>query len=332
MTAGGASTARNQRSRTCAVCGGEVLDDGFCGTCGQKALSERDHWSEHPTTWIGGTCDKGILHARNEDAMALAGSEDGSVGVLVVCDGVTSAPDSDRASLAAARAACALLISAAMPPPEQRRSPAGIVDHVNGALVAATGEANSAAVGVARTLGNPKEPPSCTFVAAVMIALDADSSVATVACCGDSRAYWLPDAGEPAQLTTDHSLGTEMIRGGMSQAEAEATPTSHTITRWLGADSIDPTSEITSIDLNEPGWMLVCSDGLWNYATSPAELATLVHDLTAAGTSTPGAIAEALVAWANEQGGQDNITAALARFDPSLRSGATDQLDSADPA
>ena len=99
-------------ARRCAACGGEVLDDGFCGTCGQRALSERDHWSEHPAPWLGGVCDKGIVHARNEDAMALAATPDGHLGILVVCDGVTTAPDSDRAALAAARAACAHLLAA----------------------------------------------------------------------------------------------------------------------------------------------------------------------------------------------------------------------------
>jgi serine/threonine protein phosphatase PrpC len=45
--------------------------------------------------------------------------------------------------------------------------------------------------------------------------------------------------------------------------------------------------------------------------------------VTAAGTAAidpgradPSAVAEVLVAWANRQGGQDNITAALARVQP----------------
>src|SRR4051812_38986862 len=46
-------------SAACAFCGGRVLDDGFCGTCGQKARSPRDHWSENPSPWVAGVCDKG---------------------------------------------------------------------------------------------------------------------------------------------------------------------------------------------------------------------------------------------------------------------------------
>ncbi|MEO5899019.1 MAG: protein phosphatase 2C domain-containing protein [Ilumatobacteraceae bacterium] len=299
-------------SKVCASCGGEVLDDGFCGTCGQRALSERDHWEEQPVEWIGGVCDKGILHARNEDAMALAGIADGSLGVLVVCDGVTTAPDSDRAALAAARAACAALLATAGPPPSA--SAAALIDHASDALIAATAQANVAAVGVARALGNPSEPPSCTFVAGIVA-----GDMLTVAWCGDSRAYWLPDDGDGLQLSTDHSLGTEMIRSGKSQEEAEADPVSHTITRWLGADSNAATSEVASLRLDAPGWVLLCSDGLWNSVSTPEAIRGLIRTEVAKGLTGPARIAGMLVAWANEQGGHDNITAALARFDPSLR-------------
>ena len=295
----------------CLECGGVVLEDGFCSVCGQKALSARDHWQEAPVEWIGGVCDKGIVHARNEDAMALAGLADRSLGVLVVCDGVTSAPDSDRAALAAAREACACLVATPMPNTE---SVAGTVSHWSEAITRACVEANAATVGVARSLGDPKEPPSCTFVAAVV-----NNDVITVGWCGDSRAYWLPDAGEPVQLMLDHSLGTEMIQSGMTEAQAETDPTFHTITRWLGADSVDATAALSSHQVSEAGWLLLCSDGLWNYASLPSALAELVRRLNAEGLTTAVPIADGMVRWANAQGGHDNITAALARHEPSLR-------------
>lgn len=295
----------------CLECGGEVLDDGFCSQCGKKAPSPRDHWKESPVDWVGGVCDKGIVHARNEDAMALAGLPDRSLAVLVVCDGVTSAPDSDRASLAAARAACAALVGT---PPPGAEGVAASISVWSAALQRACADGNAAAIGVARSLGNPSEPPSCTFVAAVL-----HRDVVTVGWCGDSRAYWLPDEGEPLQLMVDHSLGTELIEAGMSREEAERDPTFHTITSWLGADSVDATPDLNSHQLQSPGWLLVCSDGLWNYASPADEVRALVHRFIAEGHHAPTAIAAELVAWANEQGGHDNITAALARHQPSLR-------------
>jgi serine/threonine protein phosphatase PrpC len=300
----------NKTSKVCTQCGGKILDDGFCGTCGQKARSPRDHWSEKPVPWVGGVCDKGVVHAANEDAMALAATADGSLAILVVCDGVTSAPHSDRAALAASRAACGYLTAVPMP----SGGVAAGITYWTEALEAATTEANTAAVGVAHTLGDPSEPPSCTYVAAVI----ADSLI-TVAWCGDSRAYWLPDTGEARQLTVDHSLGTELLVSGKTRAEAEADPAFHTITRWLGADSVDHSPEFTSQSIDGPGWVLVCSDGLWNYASALGEMVTLMADLSASAGSDPVPLAGALVDWANAAGGHDNITAALARCDPSLR-------------
>jgi serine/threonine protein phosphatase PrpC len=300
-------------STICTHCGGTMLDDGFCGTCGQKAASPRDHWSEQPAPWVAGVCDKGVVHAANEDAMALAATADGMLAILVVCDGVTSAPHSDRAALAASRAACDRLTTATASP-SASTSPAAAVSYWTEALGAAAAEANAAAVGVAHTIGDPPEPPSCTFVAAVM-----SDVLITVAWCGDSRAYWLPDAGEPRQMTVDHSLGTEMLNAGRSRAEAEADPAFHTITRWLGADSVDHSPEFASESIEGPGWLLVCSDGLWNYASALSEMVTLMADLSASAGTDPLPLASALVDWANAAGGHDNVTAALARCDPSLR-------------
>ena len=296
----------------CNRCSGEVLDDGFCSLCGQKAPSARDHWAETPVAWVGGVCDKGILHARNEDAMALAGLADRSLGVLVVCDGVTTAPDSDRAALAAAKAACTRLVGT---PPTPSGGVAAVISHWGTALTGACSDAHAATVGVARALGDPEEPPSCTFIA-VVIAGTSTGGLATLAWCGDSRAYWLPDSGAPEQLMEDHSLGTEMVRAGMAREEAEADPTFHTITRWLGADSVDPRPELASRVLDGPGWVLVCSDGLWNYASSATAVAEQLTAARAGGAATPTEIADALVRWANEQGGHDNITAALGRWEP----------------
>jgi len=68
-----------------------------------------------------------------------------------------------------------------------------------------------------------------------------------------------------------------------------------------------------SLDLDAPGWVLVCSDGLWNYCSEAQDIAALVADRARSAGSEPLVVAGALVDWANAQGGQDNITVALAR-------------------
>ena len=59
-------------ARPCTSCGGVVGPDGYCETCGTKALSERDHYTEQPASWVAACCDKGVRHHRNEDASAVA--------------------------------------------------------------------------------------------------------------------------------------------------------------------------------------------------------------------------------------------------------------------
>jgi serine/threonine protein phosphatase PrpC len=308
----------------CAACGAVVADDGFCSVCGHKARTRREHWTEShepagsPGTpaspgspvrgrpRVGGVCDKGIVHARNEDAMSMAVTADG-VSVVVVCDGVTTAPDSDRASLAAAAVACDVLAAA----PSVSGSFAARLSAWEQTLTAACRAANAETVAVARSLGDPPEPPSCTFVASII-----DRDLIATAWCGDSRAYWLPDGADGAPLTVDHSLGTEMIRSGVSRELAEADPASHTITRWLGSDSYDATPEFRAFQADGPGWLLVCSDGMWNEASTAQALRSLVDRAVSDGAQLAVTIAESLAAHANDCGGHDNITVVLARCEP----------------
>jgi serine/threonine protein phosphatase PrpC len=289
----------------CHECGGEVADDGYCTQCGAAAVSPRNHFTEQPAPWVAAVCDRGIRHGRNEDAVALAaGPEQGDHAVLVVCDGVSSSTDSDVASLAAARAARDTLASA--PGIRSSESVGTRVAASTKALVAAANAANNAVI--ANTATGPGNPASCTFVAAVL-----DGADLTVGWVGDSRAYWLPDSAAPRLLTVDDSFAAEQIAEGMPRAEAESGPQAHAITRWLGIDAPDHTPRTVSLDLDGPGWLLVCSDGLWNYRSEAQGLADLVADRAASAGSEPLALAGALVDWANAQGGQDNITVALAR-------------------
>lgn len=289
--------------RPCLSCGGTVMPDGYCEQCGTKQPSERDHFREQPAPWVAGVCDRGIRHAHNEDAMALLASPvAGERAVLVVCDGVSNTDRSDEGSLAAARAAREVLrtpLPRGMGTPDSRLSAvtkvfADAITAANDAIVALTPEASD-------------HPPSATFACAVL-----EGTTLSFANVGDSRAYWLPDTGDGVQLTVDDSAAQLQIEAGMSRLEAESGPQGHAITRWLGRDAPDLTPRVGERVLDGPGWVVVCSDGLWNYASEPAALAAQV---AAAGTTDPAALAVRLVEFANGQGGQDNITVALARVD-----------------
>ncbi len=282
----------------CLECGGVVGEDGYCTQCGTKAPSARDHFEERPADWVAGVCDRGIRHVRNEDAMALAA--EGERAVLVVCDGVSNSDDSDIASLAAAKAALTVLRPAL---PKGLGVPESATAAVAKVFTDAAVSANEAVLATAPE--DTRNPPSCTLVAAIL-----EDGVVHHAGVGDSRAYLLPDAGNGRLLTIDDSMAQVLIAGGMARAEAEASKQAHSITKWLGRDSPDVTPRVGQAKVSGPGWLLVCSDGLWNYASEPKDLA---DQIVAAGSSDPHAVATHLVAFANASGGQDNITVALAR-------------------
>jgi serine/threonine protein phosphatase PrpC len=289
--------------RPCVSCGGEVGPDGYCEQCGTKQPSERDHFRENPAPWVAGVCDRGIRHTRNEDAMALLATPTaGERAVLVVLDGVSNTDDSDQASLAGARAAREVLRT---PLPRGMGTPESRLSAVTKVLTDAVSAANDAVVGF--TPEGSQHPPSATFVCGII-----EGSVLTYANVGDSRAYWLPDGAPGVLLTVDDSAAQLQIEAGMSRLQAETGPQGHAITRWLGKDAPDLTPRVGELTLDAPGWVLVCSDGLWNYASEPEEL---VAQIAAAGTSDPAALALALTEFANAQGGQDNITVVFARVD-----------------
>ena len=122
---------------------------------------------------------------------------------------------------------------------------------------------------------------------------------------GDSRAYLARD-GELTQITNDHSLVEEMVRGGeLTREQADVHPRRSIITRALG---IDPQVEVDEFPLElQPGdRILFCSDGLTTMVR-PDEIASILgreHD--------PKRAAQLLVDAANAAGGEDNVTAVIA--------------------
>jgi serine/threonine protein phosphatase PrpC len=293
--------------RPCSTCGGRIGPDGYCETCGTKAQTERDHYTENPASWVAACCDKGVRHFRNEDATAVAAETDGTGrAVLVVCDGVSTSVDSDVASLAAARAARDVLLANK---PAGMGVPASRTAAIATALEAAAAGANAAVID--NTAPDSDSAASCTFSAAVV-----EADLIVFGNVGDSRVYWIPDKGseqQPQQLSVDDSVAQARIAMGVPREEAENGPQAHAITKWLGRDTPDFAPRTGSLEAIGPGWLVVCSDGLWNYVSEATELQTLIADLSVIDEDPLGLCVE-LVAWANNQGGKDNISVALARL------------------
>ena len=99
----------------------------------------------------------------------------------------------------------------------------------------------------------------------------------------------------------------------MTMQDAETDAQAHAITRWLGADAPDEPYLVETFVPEEPGRLVVCSDGLWNYAPSASAIADLVHRDPDAPTIE---VARALVDFALAAGGHDNITVAVVDVTP----------------
>lgn len=294
-------------TKLCVACrSGHVDSDGYCENCGHAQPRERDHM-EQELGAVAAVSDRGLRHHRNEDAFAISSTAlpDGSPAVVaIVCDGVSSATRPDEASLAASRAAGEALL-AALPlgtHPQQA---------MHEAILAAAEAVNSLAEAPpAHEEHAPHQnAPACTLVGAVVT-----PALLIVGWVGDSRAYWVPvdRSSPPARLTEDDSWAAQMVAAGlMSEAQAYADERAHAITGWLGADAYELEPHTASFKPDRPGVVVVCTDGLWNYAEAAEEMAEVVP-LDAA--ERPLHSAQVLVGHALDGGGHDNVTVAVVPF------------------
>ncbi|QCD60584.1 PP2C family serine/threonine-protein phosphatase [Streptomyces hawaiiensis] len=309
-----AAQAAGAGGKVCVACrAGRVDDDGYCENCGHAQPRERDHM-EQESGPVAAVSDRGLRHHRNEDAFAIGTTAlpDGSpASVAVVCDGVSSATRPDDASAAASKAAGETLL-AALPRgthPQQA---------MHDAILAASRAVNSLAgePATVREQAPHQNAPACTIVGAVVT-----SGLLIVGWVGDSRAYWVPvdRSAPPARLTEDDSWAAQMVAAGlMNEAEAYADERAHAITGWLGADAYELEPHTAAFKPDRPGVVVVCTDGLWNYAEAAEEMARVVP-LDAA--AHPLHSARVLVGHALDGGGHDNVTVALVPF-PAVPQGA----------
>lgn len=290
---------------------------------GSPGQAEADDHGEIDLGPVAGVCDRGLRHRTNDDAMSLAITGPALIGV--VCDGVSSTPGSGPAAAAAASAACSSLseaISATVgrgwvpsgpgdPGPDGGREPGGWVPG-GGALTdgipeAALHDAAAAAQGAVTDIPpiDPTAAPSCTLVAAVVI-----GDVVTVGWIGDSRAY-LIGSGGAVKLTEDDTWAAEAARAGLiPESAVETDRRAHTLTRWLGADADDLAPHVRAVRTDRPARLVICSDGLWNYASDPLVVASIIDRLPPDAAALD--VARELVSFALDSGGHDNVTVVVA--------------------
>jgi PPM family protein phosphatase len=285
----------------CQKCGApprKIDSEGYCIECGFRQVAIANDLVELPLAAnFAGASDRGRRHHQNEDAIALKILTPDTY-IFVVCDGVSSSQHPELASRAAVTA-CSEAIELALQ--DARTQPATAIEiGVQAALQAVS------IIPIDPT--SDIDPSSTTIVTAIV-----RDKIATIGWLGDSRAYWLAPE-KSLQLTQDDSWMRDAIESGTyTPAEAEASPYAHAIVRWLGADTADDgVPNLTTFAIPSKGYLLLCTDGLWNYTPDPAYL---YHTLKQSPAPDLPSIVRHLIGYANQQGGQDNITVAVLAID-----------------
>jgi PPM family protein phosphatase len=148
--------------------------------------------------------------------------------------------------------------------------------------------------------------PGGNSMATTLVACQLRYDRATVAHVGDSRCY-LIRRGHATVLTRDHTVVREQVRLGLlSDEEAAASEARHMLSRSVGNNLF------VNVDIDEhqvlPGdILLLSSDGLHGSVT-PTEIAAVVSPSCALQET-----ARALVSFACEKDGSDNISVQLIR-------------------
>ena len=131
---------------------------------------------------------------------------------------------------------------------------------------------------------------------------------AEVAHVGDSRAYLIRE-DKLIQLTSDHSWVNEQLRtGAITSQQARNHPYRNIVTRALGGPN--PVDVDVSEEPMQDGYIiLLCSDGL-NTMIPDEEILEIV----CRGRDDLDKACEELISTANQNGGEDNVTAILVKY------------------
>jgi len=181
-----------------------------------------------------------------------------------------------------------LTLTSSVPPPD---------DVLRTVLREGSGEAHAA---VRAANAERDTDMGSTLVAALVC-----GEVAHIANVGDSRAY-VYEQGALRRITTDHSLVEQLVEAGNIEPDQRYThPRRNQIYKSLGDDEAEDEFQADIfVQRLQPGMrLLLCSDGLWELVRDP-DMARILSE-----SAGPQAACEALVRQANENGGEDNITA-----------------------
>lgn len=253
---------------------------------------------------MGAATDTGIVRDHNEDSYLTIqlglnnNNTPQSWGIYIVSDGMGGHAAGEVASGYAIRGAADLILSeylARSVQPDAAYNEEEARDLVRRAIL----QANERVVAESRAQGND-------MGATITMALVVGDRV-TVGNVGDSRTYLFRD-GKLRRISKDHSLVQRLVDlGQISDEDVYTHPQRNAVLRSLG-DKAEVEVDIFSERVRPGDALFLCSDGQWEMTHDPEMEQLLARD------DDPTTICKALVAAANQAGGEDNITAVLVRF------------------
>lgn len=234
--------------------------------------------------------DTGPVRTSNQDACR-CGLYAGGGAWAVVCDGMGGANGGNVASTIAADQIEGFL--------RNKYSSGMSQGNIKSMIINAITRAN---VAIFEAAAGKVELQGMGTTAVVLVAAGNQLHVAHV---GDSRAY-LKDRNGVRQLTMDHSYVQDLVNfGQITKEQARTHPRRNIITRVLGVHN--------EVDVDYAVWdfsggdiALACTDGLTNYVDED-----LLEEYMDRHKHNGEALVKALVAYAVENGGADNITVAV---------------------
>jgi PPM family protein phosphatase len=245
---------------------------------------------EKPIMKVAARSDVGRVRTNNEDYLLI----DERLGLLIVADGMGGHAGGEVASSMAIATITAYVQGQLVGPEQIEPTAALLQDAIRTAdeAIWMQAQARRELQGMGTT---------------VVLALCQGDQV-HLAHVGDSRAYLLHEGGL-RQVTEDHSVVARLIKAGqLTPRKARSHPLRHQITRSLG--SREAVADLNYVTWQPGNYLLLCSDGLTNMVEDRHIEAVILQ----AGGDVQTAC-EALVARANANGGQDNISVILAHKD-----------------
>jgi serine/threonine protein phosphatase PrpC len=185
-----------------------------------------------------------------------------------------------------------------------------VVQSLRAAMMSAQGEGWDAATKAAvekanRAVYEAAKEPGKRGMGATVTAVCVHGDQAHIAEVGDSRAYLVRN-GRIRQVTRDQSFVQFLVdSGAIKPEEAESYPMKNVVLQAMGQNP-DVQVALGRLALRRGDKLLLCSDGL-SGMISAADMRAIVER-----EATLDAAAKALIAAANDKGGEDNITAVLA--------------------